>query len=312
VLVVSKAKLALALGTLTFLNGWAVPLVGTAHVSSRQRVQTLNGSLRPVRFRDEGGAGLVVNGWINGAGPFAFAIDTGADVSIVSSRVAQSARLTVTKSKRPIVAGLSDAPIAANEEAVANDLSIGTRDNAVPERPILAVVPSLPGAIEGILNPSDLFGSLAYSIDLPNRQLLVFDSRVNGLDSSRTPKDGVVVRWIRVAGSDRPFVRLGDGRLALVDTGSSFGLAVREGASSNGRNHTRRTGDLGGGNVQSTDLGPTAISIGDLVLENIPTQLLVGVPSSTPVILGRRALRPFKITFDPVVRLIAIEPTPRR
>ena len=303
----SKAKLALALGTLTFLNGWAVPLVGAAHVSSSQHFQ-VSRSLRPIRFRDEAGAGLVVNGWIAGSGPFAFAIDTGADVSIVSSRVAQNARLTVTRSKRPIVAGLSNAPIAANEEAVANDLSIGTRDNAVPERPLLAVVPSLPGGIDGILNPADLFGSRAYSIDLPNRQLLVFDSRADGLDLSRTPKDGAVVRWIRAAGSDRPFVRLGDGRLALVDTGSGFGLAVREGTVSNGRNHSRRTGDLGGGNVQSSELGPTTISIGDLVLENIPTQLLVGVPSSTPVILGRRALRPFKITFDPVARLIAIEP----
>jgi hypothetical protein len=306
VLAVSKAKLALALG-ISFLNAWAVPLAGAAHISSSQHFQVSH-SLRPIRFRDEGGAGLVVNGWLNGAGPFAFAIDTGADVSIVSSRVAQSAGLSVTKSKRPIVAGLSNAPIAANEEAFAKGLSIGSRDNTVPERPLLAVVPSLPGGIDGILNPSDVFGSLAYSIDLPNRQLLVFEPRTNGLEASRQPQDGAVVRWIREAGSNRPFVKLGDGRLALVDTGSGFGLAVREGTSSNGRNHSRRTSDLGGGDVQSRELGPTTVSIGPLVLENIPTQILLGVPASTPVILGRRALHPFKITFDPVARLIAIEP----
>ena len=310
-LVVSKAKLALALGTLTFLNGWAVPLVGTAHVSSPQRVEAYDRSVRPVRFRDEG-AGLVVNGWVNGAGPFAFAIDTGADVCIVSSRVAQNAGLTISKSKRPIVGGLSNAPISANQEAIASELSIGTRDNAVPERPILAVVPTLPGGIDGVLNPRDLFGSLAYSIDLPNRQLLAFDSKTNGLDLAHAPRDGAVVRWIKVAGSDRPFVRLGDGRLALVDTGSGFGLAVRETTSTNGRNHSRRTSDLGGGNVQSGELGPTTVSIGAMVLENIPTQLLIGVPTSTPVILGRRALRPFKITFDPVAHLIAIEPVAGR
>ena len=303
----SKAKLALALG-FSFLNAWAVPLAGAAHISSSHRVQTVSHSFRPIRFRDEGGAGLVVNGWINGAGPFAFAIDTGADVSIVSSRVAQSAGLSITKSKRSIVAGLSNAPIATSEEAFAKDLSIGSRDNTVPEQPLLAVVTSLPGGIDGILNPSDVFGSLAYSIDLPNRQLLVFDSRTNGLEASRQPQDGAVVRWIREAGSTRPFVKLGDGRLALVDTGSGFGLAVREGSSSNGRNHSRRTSDLGGGNVQSRELGPTTVSIGPLVLENIPTQVLLGVPASTPVILGRRALHPFKITFDPVARLIAIEP----
>ena len=303
----SKAKLALALG-ISFLNGWAVPLAGTAHISYSPHVQVVSPSLRSIRFRDEAGAGLVVNGWINGAGPFAFAIDTGADVSIVSRRVAQSARLAVSKSKRPIVAGLSNSPIAANEEAFANNLCIGSRDNVVPERALLAVVPSLPGGIDGILNPSDLFGSLAYSIDLPNRQLLVFDSRANGLELSSQPQAGAVVRWIKLDGSNRPFVKLSDGRLALVDTGSGFGLAVREGTVSNSRNHTRRTGDLGGGDVQSRELGPTTISIGDLVLENIPTQVLLGVPASTPVILGRRALQPFKITFDPVARLIAIEP----
>ena len=121
-LAVSKAKLALALG-ISFLNAWAVPLAGAAHNSSSQHFQSVSYSLRPIRFRDEGGAGLVVTGWINGAGPFAFAIDTGADVSIVSSRVARSAGLSVNKSKRSIVAGLSNAPIAATEEAFAKDLS---------------------------------------------------------------------------------------------------------------------------------------------------------------------------------------------
>jgi hypothetical protein len=215
--------------------------------------------------------------------------------------------LVITRSKRQIVAGLSNGPIAADGEAFADNLSIGTRDNTVPQRPLVAVVSSLPTAIDGILNPSDLFGALAYSIDLPNRQLLVFDSQTNRLDLNHSPQDGAVVRWVRVTGSDRPFVRLGDGRLALIDTGSGFGLAVREGATGSGRNHSRRTGDLGGGDVQSRELGATTVSIGSLVLENIPTQLLVGVPSSTPVIIGRRALHPFKITFDPVARLIAIE-----
>jgi hypothetical protein len=311
VLAVSKAKLALALGILSFLNGWAVPLVGAAHIFSSQPAQTVTRSPRPIRFRDEGPAGLIVSAWIKGTGPFAFAIDTGADVSIVSSRVAQSAGLAVTKSKRPIVAGLSNAPIPSNQEAVANELSLGTRDNFIPERPVVAIVPSLPGGIDGILNPADLFGSLAFSIDLSNRQLLVFDSKTNGLDLKRQPPEGAVVPWIRVEGSHRPFVRLGDGRLALIDTGSGFGLAVRD-ASGNGRNHSRRTSDLGGGSVQSRELRPTTISIGSLVLENIPTQVLVGAHSSTPVILGRQALHPFKITFDPVARLIAIEPVAGR
>jgi hypothetical protein len=46
-------------------------------------------------------------------------------------------------------------------------------------------------------------------------------------------------------------------------------------------------------------------------LRGVPTDLLIGVPSGTPLILGRRALDPFKITFDPAARLIAFEPTER-
>jgi len=55
------------------------------------------------------------------------------------------------------------------------------------------------GALDGILDPTDLFGELAYSIDLPNRQLLAFDPKDNGLDLTHAPKDGAIVRWIRTA-----------------------------------------------------------------------------------------------------------------
>jgi hypothetical protein len=47
------------------------------------------------------------------------------------------------------------------------------------------------------------------------------------------------------------------------------------------------------------------------VLNKVPTEFLTGVAPGTPVILGRGALFPFKITFDPVARLISFEPTER-
>ena len=315
----SKAKLALALGTLIFMMiGWAVPLWGAAHSSvySQGRVQRLEPSLlalAPIRFREDRNAGLLVTGWINGSGPFTFAIDTGAGASIVSRRVAEVARLRTTKAKRLLVGGLSTLRIASNEEARADNMALGTSSNALPGTPSLAIVQTLPRSIDGILDPTELFGSLAYSIDLPNHQLLAFDAKASGLDLSHSPRDGAVVRWVREAGSERPFVRLGDGRLALLDTGSSFGLAVNQGVVSNSRNHGRReVGDLGGGGVQSREISPTTISIGALVLRGVPTDLLIDVPSGTPLILGRRALDPFKITFDPAARLIAFEPTERR
>jgi hypothetical protein len=311
----SKAKLALTLGTLIVLTiGWAAPLFGAAHSFALEQNRdplAQATTLLPIRFREDRSAGLLVNGWINGAGPFTFAIDTGAGVSLVTRRVVSAAGLRVLKSKRELVGGLTTAPISSNEETRGAQISLGTTTNEVPGRPILAVVSNLPGTIDGIMDPTDLFGTLAYSIDLPNHQLLAFDPRGNGLDLSRPPKDGAIVRWIRTAGSNRPFVKLGDGRLALVDTGSGFGLAVNA-LGANGRNHSNRAvTDLGGGAVQSRSVAPTTVSIGALVLRSVPTDLLTGVPSDTPLIIGRRALYPFKITFEPSSRLIIFEPTLR-
>ena len=46
----------------------------------------------PVSFR-ESGRGLIVRAWVNGAGPFDFALDTGAGATILSSRAAGAARV---------------------------------------------------------------------------------------------------------------------------------------------------------------------------------------------------------------------------
>jgi hypothetical protein len=66
--------------------------------------------------------------------------------------------------------------------------------------------------------------------------------------------------------------------------------------------------DLGGGMVQSHRIAPQVVSIGPLVLNKVPTEVLTGIAPGTPIIIGRGALFPFRLTFDPVSRLIAIEP----
>jgi len=301
---VSKAKLAIALSTLSLvLVAWAVPIRGIAH----QRVQRLRGAdvVAPVRLKDERERGLLAQGWINGAGPFVFVIDTGAGVSLVSRNVVAQSRLAVSRSRRTLVGGLSTAPIASNEETRVSGLALGQRDNNVPGSFSAAVVANLPGSIDGILDPTEVFRPYGYSVDIPNRELRVFDRR---LSVSDVPKDGAVVRWVREGGSERPFVRLGDGRLALIDTGSILGFAVNEPGRVVGSNHGV-THDLGGGSVQSRRVAPQTVSIGALVLNKVPTDVLTGVAPGTPLILGRGALFPFKISFDPASRLIAFEPT---
>ena len=300
----SKAKLAIALSTLIVLAvAWAVPITGIAH----QRVQQSRAAdvMAPVRLKDERERGLLAQGWINGAGPFVFVIDTGAGVSLISRNVAAQARLGVTKSRRTLVGGLSTSPIASNEETRITGLTLGQRDNSVRGSFTAAVVANLPGSIDGILDPTDVFRPYGYSVDIPNRELRVFDALQERLRVTDVPKDGAVVRWV---GNDRPFVRLSDGRLALIDTGSTLGFALSEPGRAVGSNHII-THDLGGRSIQSRRVAPQTVSIGTLVLNKVPTDMLTGVAPGTPIILGRGALFPFKITFDPASRLIAFEPT---
>jgi hypothetical protein len=256
---------------------------------------------------------LVTNAWVNGAGPFVFAIDTGAGVSLIDRSVADRAGLQVTKSRRTLVGGLSTSPIASNQETRLSGLSLGTQSNRVNTKAVAAVVADLPGSIDGILDPTDVFSPLGYSVDLPNRELHVFDPASGGVRLNQVPRGGAVVRWVREAGNDRPFVRLSDGRLALIDTGSGFGLALTDGRVVGGRSHAdvENRHDLGGGRVQSQEIEPQRVSIGELVLNGVPSDVLSGVAPGTPNILGRRALFPFKITFDPQARLISFEPTER-
>jgi len=304
---VSNAKLAIALSILSVVTvAWAIPTSGVAH----QHVQRLRNTdvVAPIRLRDERDRGLTAQGWINGAGPFVFVIDTGAGVSLISRSVVQNARLQVTRSQRSLLGGLSTSPISSNQETRILGVALGERNNTIPGSFAAAVVATLPGSIDGILDPTDVFRPYGYSVDIPNHELRVFDTASQPLRLTEVPKDGAVVRWVREAGSDRPFVRLGDGRLALIDTGSSFGFALSE-MNSNQRRSVNTIHDLGGGMVQSRRVAPQTVSVGALVLNKVPTDLLTGVAPGTPIILGRGALFPFKITFDPSARLIAFEPT---
>ena len=310
----SKAKLAIALSTLCVATVvWAVPAIGTAHQLLRRNAAS-SGTLEPIPLRDDREHGLLAKGWINGAGPFVFAIDTGAGVSLISQRVVSEARLQMTKSRTPLVGGLSTSPISSNHETPITGLALGKPGNRVPGRLTAAVVANLPRGLDGILDPTEVFSPYGYTVDLPNRELRVFSGT---LTVNEQPRDGAVVRWVREAGSHRPFVKLGDGSLALIDTGSIFGLALNERQVvsdrqlSHRQENARTAHDLGGGRVQSRRISPQTVNIGALVLNGVPTDVLTGTAPGTPIILGRRALFPFRITFDPVARLIAFEPAER-
>ena len=268
-----------------------------------------------VRFREDEGRGLLVRTWVNGAGPFAFAIDTGAGATIISRRVAAQARVAVEASGAIRVGGLSGLSVASGRKASVRSLSIGDRGNALPNRGLVIVVEGLPQDVDGILDPTESFWPLGYVIDLPRGELSAFDPRSNPLRSGgdRTGEEALVP-WLFDGTSRRPFVMLDGGRRALLDTGSRFGLAVTaQSASALGiavDRGSERDGahDLAGGRIEARRLRPANVRLGSLALRGVPTDLLIGAEQNAPVLLGRDALRPFRLTFDPLNRLILIEP----
>ena len=311
-----RAKLSIALSALAAMV-WAVPNVGAAHLASRSVARRFTIEARsvaalplPARFRLQKESGLLIRVWLNGSGPYIFAIDTGAGLNVVTERVAVEARLPFKTVRPTVMGGLTAATILSNREAVISQMALGDQVNTLPSQKTAVIVPSLSSGIDGILDPTETYAPFGYSIDISNQRIEAVDTNSVSLSQShQLINDGAVVPWLRLGGSNRPFVRLGDGRVALVDTGSGFGLAVSERnavilGSNRGRGNTQGTRDIGGGTIFSRRVSPSTITIGDLVLRGIPTDILSQVEDDAPVILGRDALYPFKITFDPRRRLI--------
>jgi len=269
----------------------------------------------PVGFRESGGRGLLVRAWVNGAGPFEFALDTGAGASILSPRVAGAARVEVEANGRGIeVGGLSGLSRPGAQKAYVRSLAAGFKENSLPVRGLFIVAQGLPTDVDGILDPTEIFSPLGYVIDFPRNELRVFDPRSTPLRAGDTPPGGAVVRWLSEGGSRRPFVMLAEGRRALIDTGSGYGLAVNAAAArglgiqAEAGGEGAGTRDLAGGRVASRRVRPVTVNVGPLVLRGVPTDILLNAEKGAPVLLGRDALRPFQMTFDPVNRLIMLRP----
>ena len=269
----------------------------------------------PVGLREDGGRGLLVRVWVNGAGPYTFAVDTGAGANIISPRVAGEARVEVEAGGRGIeVGGLSGMTAGGGQKAFPRSIALGTRDNTIPARGLSIVAAGLPSDLDGILDPTEAFSPLGYVIDIPRGELRAFDPHTQPVRRGDAPRDGAVVPWLTDGRSRRPYVMLEGGQRALLDTGSGFGLAVDEAAAralgiltSAGRERAGAR-DIAGGEVSSRRVRAATVSVGPLVLRGVPTDFLTRAEKGAPILLGRDALRPFRLTFDPASRLVMFEP----
>lgn len=311
-----KSKLLWAILVVAAIGGRAVSFGAALSQSRAQQRRSRPATTTPQRaiplpravtFREVRGRGLLVDTWINSAGPFTFAIDTGAGVTIISPRVAREANVNVRSGPGPSIAGLSGVIVSANDATV-QSIAIGDPQNQLPAKSDVIVSAGLPNDLDGLLDPNDAFGKFGYSIDIPRHELSAFDPRESPLSLRTQPRDGAVVAWQQQGNSHRPFVQLNTGENALIDTGSSLGFAVQSGAVDNQRSSQSTVHDVGG-RVSAHRVAPRTVSIGSLVLRNVPTDLISGASSDAPVLLGLNALRPFKLQFDPLHRLIDIAPS---
>jgi predicted aspartyl protease len=265
---------------------------------------------RTVSFREVPGRGLIVRTWINSTGPFDFALDTGAGATLLSQRVADEARVT-TRSGRTSIAGLSGVSTSAQNVSIQR-LAVGDSENTLPAKGEAMVVSGLPRDLDGVLDPTEAFSPLGYQIDLPQHELSAFDPLTDPVKINEQPDEGTVVRWVREGLGRRPFVMLDNGDRALLDTGSSLGLAIRDSGSSERKAPAYVVRDVGGGQISARRVAATTVSVGSLTLRRIPTDLVSGTEAGAPVLLGLSALRPFRLRFDPLHHLIEIAPASRQ
>jgi len=293
----------------------AVSSGAALHLSPQQKPQRPRTASYPQRvtmphavsFREVRGRGLLVSTWINSAGPFTFAVDTGAGITILSPRVVSEARVAIKSGPGVSIAGLSGTVVSAQAGTV-QTIALGEPQNGLPGRPDVIISSGLPRDLDGLLDPNDAFGALGYTLDIPRQELSFFDPREVPLSPRSQPTDGAVVSWLQQGNSHRPFVRLSTGEQALIDTGSSLGLGVHDFNSAAVYSRSSAVHDVGG-SVSTRRVTPRTVSIGSLDLRNVPTDVISGASADAPVLLGLNALRPFRLRFDPLHRLIEIVPS---
>ena len=215
--------LAFAGGAQSLIDG--APLARPSVQRAGTRANQTRELPRPVRFRETKERGLLVKLWINNTGPYTFAVDTGAGMNLIAQRVVAAAGLD---SNGPEISfgGLSGVASSRGTNTTVRSMAIGDRFNSLRPNQQAVIINNLPRDIDGVLDPTDAYTPFGYSIDLPNGELASFDPQKQPLIVNDEPADGTVVKWLVKGNSRRPYVRLGDGRLALLDTGSGFGLAM--------------------------------------------------------------------------------------
>src|ERR1700682_3758123 len=97
-----RAKLSIGLSALAAMV-WAVSNSGAAHLISSpaaREVRSVSALPLPAQFQLQKESGLLLRVWLNGSGPYIFAIDTGAGLNVITERVAGDSGVPVSNGAR--------------------------------------------------------------------------------------------------------------------------------------------------------------------------------------------------------------------
>ena len=182
-----RAKLSITLGALVSMV-WAVPLAGAAQFISRSVARESHSAAvlpLPARFRVQKESGLLLRVWLNGSGPYIFALDTGAGLNVITERVAGEARLPFRTVRPTVMGGLTSAKISSNREVVISQMSVGDRGNSLPSPQTAVIVSSLAPGIDGILDPTEAYSAARFARRLHVTYESVGDPRREVVQSQR-------------------------------------------------------------------------------------------------------------------------------
>jgi hypothetical protein len=133
---------------------WAVSSVGAAHSFTAPVIVRPGREARvvarplPAHFRVQKETGLLVRVWLNGSGPYIFAIDTGAGLNVITERAAGESRLPVRSVRPTLMGGLTVARISSSREAVVGQMAVGDRSNSLTSQKTALIVPSLAPGVD--------------------------------------------------------------------------------------------------------------------------------------------------------------------
>ncbi|MBL8658090.1 MAG: aspartyl protease family protein [Altererythrobacter sp.] len=233
---------------------------------------------------------------INGAGPYRFVVDSGADTSVVGERIAQALKLPL--GRRVILNSITDSQIV--DRVLVDEIELGPTRVTDLELPVL--------------KERDLGGEGMLGLDALTEQRLMldFEKRTIAVDDARDPlprEDGVIVVTARLRKGQLILTEVRAGTVpieAVVDTGSQITIgntALRDRLLRRDPKSFKEI-EISGvtGTVSKLQLARIArLKLGSVILHNVPVAFadvppfeVFGIHERPSLLLGTDIMETFR------------------